>query len=119
MLEYFDKIDAQIKTANDGTRVKGKWQNDYNGPVNIKIIAPQPLKANELEMLPEGERTANWLKTWIAQAVYPRQELKDSSIIVYAGKQFLVYQTNDWFTDGSYYRVVMREITPDESRYRL
>ena len=118
MLEYFEKVSAVLKEALAGAYVNGKWlPGGFEADKDILIIEPQPVKANDLQMLPEGQRTANWLKTWIDESVLPRQGNNDSSIIVYKGKEFFTYQVNDWQIDGNFYRLFIREITDDESRY--
>jgi len=118
MLSVFDKSSATVKLADNGSYAKGEWTPSYNAATEIHIVTPQPLKANELQMLDAGERKSNYLKTWFDEKVIPREGLKDSAIVTYAGKDYLVYQVDDWNVQGNFYRIVMREITNDESRYR-
>lgn len=120
MIEFFDKVSASLFAANNGSYVKGVWSPNYSTiGTDVKIIAPQPANANDLQMLEEGERVLNHLKTWIQESVLPRQGAKDSAKIVYDSRTYLVVKTNDRLIDGGFYKIILKEITEDESEHRI
>jgi hypothetical protein len=118
MLEAFDfaLVTATIKRGKEGHYLDGVWIPSFEAPVTLQIIRPLPLRSQELEMLPDGERQLNYMKTYIEAAVKTRENLQDSDIISFEGKNYKVMQLSPYTLEGqTVYRVVIREIRIDET----
>ena len=116
MLQYFnaEKINAQFVKGDSGSYVDGVWTPVFNAAVDIKIIAPQPLTANDLQMLPSGEHVQNFVVTWLDSAIAETREYdKDADRIIIGSKTFKIFQVDDRTTLGKYYRCILREIRDD------
>jgi hypothetical protein len=114
MLQYFteEMVDAGF-IGGTGTYVKGEWVSTWAASVPIVIIAPQPLKANELDMLEDGERRSDYLTSWSETRVYPREAQQNSDRIVWDGDTYKVVQADNRATLGDFYRFVMRRLEPN------
>lgn len=118
MLEAFDfaLVPATISRGKAGRYVDGIWKPSFETPVVINIIIPLPLRSQELEMLPEGERQLNYMKTYVETSIKVRENLQDSDVITCAGKNYKVMQLSPYTIEGqTVYRVIMREIRIDET----
>lgn len=72
-------------------------------PTTIRIIAPQPVKADELQMLEDGERISDYVKTYTSSAVQNRETLT-----VY-GRVYKVVQVEDR-PIGEFRKIIMRRM---------
>ena len=117
MLEYFgdEMVDATLVKGVVGSRVKGVWVPGAPGAgVPIKMIAPQPVNARELQLLEDGEHVRNFVKTWTEADVTTRDNTRDADFIVYAGREFKVMQVENREPLGKYKKVFLHEKTIDE-----
>lgn len=117
MLEAFDfaLVNASILRGKDGHYLDGVWKQSFDNAVIIQIINPLPLRSNELQMLPEGERALNYVKTFVETDISVREDLKDSDLIVCAGKTYKVMQLSPYTLEGeTVTKVIMNEVKSDE-----
>ena len=114
MLRYFnqEKTTAQLIRGGVGSRVDGEWVPVFDAPVPIRIITPQPLSANDTQMLPDGEHVRDFLKAWHEEKVFPREGTKDADRLEYDGDRYQVFQADDRSTLGRFYAFVMRRLEP-------
>lgn len=113
MLGYFgaEMVTAVWYDGTAGTNVKGVWTPGTSAGQTIRIIAPQPVKANELENLPDGEHVADYVRTWTEKlAVSTRGGLSDSDLIAWDGKTYKVAQVDDREVLGGFVRVLMKKV---------
>jgi hypothetical protein len=118
MLEAFDfaLVSATIMRGKEGHYLDGVWRQLFDDPVTIKIINPLPLRSNELEMLPEGERALNYVKSFVETNIHIRDGAKDADLIVCQGKTYKVVQLSPYTLDGqTVNKVIMREVKADET----
>jgi hypothetical protein len=111
MLKYFnnEKITAQLIPGIDGQYVDGEWVPVFGPVVDIRIIAPQPITANDLVTLPDGEHVRDFVKTYTKEKVYPREDNEDADILFARGKFYKAYQVDDRAVLGKFYRIIMRK----------
>jgi hypothetical protein len=118
MLEHFSEefVPAQvIRKSGPGSFIKGIWVPDSDAvPESIRVIAPQPVNARELQMLPDGEHVRNYLKTWTEADVETREGELDSDKLDIFGTVYKVVQVENREPLGQYRKVFIREIRPDE-----
>jgi hypothetical protein len=112
MLSYFDAetVDATVTPGAAGTYTDGEWVPASGATVAIRIIVPQPVNENELQMLSDGEHVRNYRKTWTETRVFVRETDEDSDVITYDGKDYKVVQVDNRSVLGNFYRVMMREL---------
>jgi hypothetical protein len=109
MINLFPRVDAAIYRLANGVFADGKFTPDFDDPEDIEIIEPQPLRANDLQMLPEGERELNYLKTWTAADAQPGDR------VAYDERLFKVVQMDVRSEiDAGFSRLLIREIKADE-----
>jgi len=117
MLEYFagEMVDATLVKGVVGSRVKGRWVPGTPGAgVPIKMIAPQPVNARELQLLEDGEHVRNYLKTWTEAEVKTREQSVEADRLVIFGRTYRVMQVENREPLGKYRKVFIHEITADE-----
>lgn len=95
----------------DGVRKKAADPTE----TNVNAVLPQPLKAEEMQLLPEGARVSNYLKTWSRTQINPGHEIEWPS----EGVRFVVFQQDPWGSYGNFFRYVIRQIESDEEFNRL
>ncbi len=111
MLKYFnkEKIKAQLIPGDPGQYVDGEWTPEF-GPVSyIRIIAPQPITANDTVTLDDGEHVRDFVKTYTKEKVYPRESEENADVIFARGKFYKVYQVDDRAVLGKFYKIIMRK----------
>lgn len=116
MLSYFagEKISATLVRTSGGAYSDGIWVPSYPASSSVQIIAPQPMRSDELQMLPEGERKYNHRVTWIETSVHiwplvPGATSEKPDILLISGKFYKIMQIDDRSVLGNFYRVVLRE----------
>jgi len=116
MLSFFgdEMVSANLYRGSAGTYVNGEWIPDYDTPIPISIIFPQPLNQLQLQQLPEGERVSNFVQTWTKADVDVREGQINTDVIEYDGRFFLCFQLGDRTFSGQFKHVVLRERTADE-----
>lgn len=112
MMSYFgaEKREAQLAKGDSGSYVNGEWIPDFEATTDIIIIVPQPIKANELSMLPDGEKLSDYLKTYTEVKVMPRLGNVDSDKIIYDSRNYKVVQVDNRSELGNFYKVIMRKL---------
>ena len=113
MLGYFgaEMVDAVWRDGTAGSNVDGVWVPGSTTPVNIRIVAPQPMKADEMAKLPAGEHVSDYVVTWAETlALGTRDGLKDADTIEWDGKTYEVTQDSDRKVLGGFIRVVMKKV---------
>jgi hypothetical protein len=85
----------------DAYNAAGELVPGTDTDIPIKIIAPQPVKADELQMLEDGERISDHVKTWTDAAVQNRGK------ITVGGLDYKVVQVEDR-PIGAFRKIIMR-----------
>jgi len=75
----------------------------------VKIIAPQPVKADELEMLEGGERVSDYLKSYTHSTVQTRRGSIPADTITVYGEMYKVVQVENR-PIGEFRKFIMRRI---------
>lgn len=114
MLRFFEneKITVSLIRGASGTYVDGEWVPALDAAVDIRIIAPQPLSANDTQFIEDGEHIRSYLKSWSDTKVYPREGDRDADRIVFDGDTHKVTQTDNRSILGRFYAFVMRRLEP-------
>lgn len=97
MMPYFGfaMITATHFLGSDGAYVDGVWVPGANASTPIQIITPQPVKANELNMLDDGEHVSDYLKSWTAdERILTRDRNRDADMIGYDSEVYKVTQVS-------------------------
>ena len=113
MLSFFlsEMRDAQLLQGSAGSNVKGKWVNGATTPIDIRIIAPQPVKASDLVKLEDGEHLRDFVKTWTKRTdIFTREGNIDPDIIVWKTKSYRVSQVDDREELGAYIKIIMKRL---------
>jgi hypothetical protein len=115
MLRFFKKQKriAQIVRGLEGEYVDGEWVSDFANPADIKIIAPQPINANDTINLEDGEHVRDYLKTYTTEKVMTREESENADVIFWKGKAYKAYQVDNRNPLGNYYKIIMRREDPE------
>jgi hypothetical protein len=116
VLSYFEseKIDATLRVYAAGSRTKGQWTEGLPADTPVRIIAPQPVNANELQQLPSGDYVRNWVKTWLPNSVDPGTLTASSNRILIGSVSYRVYKVENRATLGNYYKAFMAEEKANE-----
>jgi len=116
LLSYFgdEMVTANLYKGDAGSYVNGEWIPDYDAPIPISIIFPQPLNQKQLLQLPEGERVQNFVQTWTTADVEVRELNRNTDAIEYNGEFFLCFQLGDRTFSGKFKHVILRQRTADE-----
>jgi len=114
MLQYFNELkrSATLRTFEDGSYVDGQYIKGIPSETPITLILPQPVKADELTFLPEGEHISNWLRTWIDKEflVKVRDFKKDSDELIIEGITFQNIQIDNRSDYGGFFRCFIKEV---------
>jgi len=113
VLGYFasETVSATWYDGVTGVNVKGVWVPGLASGVVIRIIAPQPVKANELTNLPDGEHVSDYVRTWAdTMSLTTRDGLKEADHILWDTKLYKVTQVDDREALGRYKRVTMKKV---------
>lgn len=87
-----------VKRKNAATvYVKGKAQVGATSNVSI-TTSVQPLKADEMELLPEGRRDSEAFRLYTSTELFPADETtgKNADVVVYNGKDYEVLSCARW-----------------------
>ena len=121
MLSHFndEKIAAVLRRSEGGTYVKGEWVAPTPTDTDVEIISPQPMTADELQMLPPGEQVRNYVKTWITSEVHLWSDtygptLENPDLLIVNSRSYKIVQINNRSILGNFYRAVMREEQANE-----
>jgi len=114
MLRFFtiEKTTVQLIRGGLGSYVDGEWVLGLEAPTPIRVIAPQPLSANDTQFLTDGEHVRDFLKSWYEGKVYPREGGDDADRILFDGDTYKVVQTDNRSILGKFYAFVMRRLEP-------
>lgn len=114
MLRFFgpEKITVSLIRGTSGAYVNGVWVPALDAGVPIRVIAPQPLTANDTQFIEDGEHVRSYLKSWSNPKVYPREGDIDADRILFDGDTYKVTQTDNRSILGRFYAFVMRKLEP-------
>jgi len=85
-------------TAGDYSDVTGKWEDSVPTPIEIKCNI-QPFKASQTLMLPEADRTKEWLNVWSTSPIQKANEGvggNDADTFAYEGNTYKVMAVSAW-----------------------
>jgi hypothetical protein len=110
MLEHFasEMTTATLIPGAAGNYVNGEWTPATDAGVTIKIIIPQPVSANDLNMLEDGEHLRDYKRTYSETQVSPRIGKVESDTIQVDGRDYKVVQVDDRDPRDNFYRIIMR-----------
>jgi hypothetical protein len=114
LLSYFsdEMTTAQLISGEASAYVGGVWVSSFAAATPISIIRPQPLIANDMQLLPDGEHVRDYLKSWSETRVFTREGDRDADRIEFDGDTYKVMQNDDRSLDGVFYGFVMRRTDP-------
>lgn len=96
-----------------GDYVEGAYVAGETETLTIEASV-QPASGKELQRLPEGERTSDYLSVWTQTELFGRQESKSPDRILVDGYTYEVALVNDWLSEGGYVHAVVQRL--DEPR---
>ena len=113
LLSYFmdEMVDATLYQYGAGSRdAEGKWTPGTETSSSIEVIAPQPVKADEIEQLPPGERISDYVKIWVYDTVTlsTRVDTADADEIEVNSQRYKVHQINHWESAGGFMAAILR-----------
>jgi len=98
-----------IERHNGGSWVEGRYIKSELENLSIKASV-QPLRPNEVKILPEHRRTAESVKIYSDTKLKTSDELNGSpaDVIVHDGKRFEVHSVANWSigTDIPHYKII-------------
>jgi hypothetical protein len=114
MLSYFtdEMTTVDLISGETGAYVDGVWVSSFAASVPISIIKPQPLTANDMQLVEDGEHVRDYLRSWSETRVYTREGGEDADRIEFDGDTYKVTQNDDRSLDGVFYGFVMRRLDP-------
>jgi hypothetical protein len=105
-------VSAQFEQGQAGSYVDGEWVASFAAATTVRIITPQPLTANDLQLLEDGEHVRDFIVTWARFKLMTREGDRDADRIVYDGDRYKAMQTDDRKVLGKFYRTVLRRLEP-------
>lgn len=114
LLSYFpdEMVTAQLTKGNTGSYVNGVWVPVFDAQGPVTIIRPQPLTANDLQLVEDGRHVRDYLVSWSETRVFTQERERDADKIDFNNDTYTVVQTDDRSLDGVFYRFVMRRDDP-------
>jgi hypothetical protein len=112
LLRSFPKITVSLVQGDTGTYVNGEWVLAPDAAVPLRVIAPQPLTANQAQLIPDGEHIRDYVRSWSESKVFPREGSRDADRIIWKGDTYKVMQADDRETVGGFYAFEMRRLEP-------
>ena len=92
-----------------GTWVEGVFTKGVQSILNVEASV-QPLRGNEIKLLPEHRRTAEAIKIYTETKMRTTDELNQlpADVITHDGKRFEIHKVENWFigTDIPYYKAI-------------
>lgn len=115
MLSYFPELMVTSQLIRDntgGTYVEGIYVAPAKDTTDLQMIAPQPIRENDLNMLADGERASDYRVTWVFADtdLHTRTKQHEADIITYDGKIYKVMQVNERDPIGNFRKVFIRDI---------
>lgn len=102
MLNWFQKMEFSVLTKT----VENFTVNEAQVVYETKGVI-QPMKAEELKIKPEGERSWKWWKLHCL----PNLELKTDDVVTYLAVQYRVMSKNDYSLYGYYEYDLVEDFT--------
>ena len=107
----------RVAVGFEGEYVNGEWVNgDLDITQPVQIIAPQPARASDLQMLPSGERSPDYLVSWTAYDLDTRTGTTESDVIEFEGNRYKVMDAEKRRL-GNFRKILLHLITHDEQEY--
>ena len=115
MLSYFtaQMVDATLYKYSAGSYdVDGVWVPGVESNSDIRVIAPQPLKADERVPVAEGESISDFVRIWVSTSlsVTTRRESEDPDQLLIGTNRYLAHQLDHWDEQGGFRSVVLRRM---------
>lgn len=114
-------VDATLTPLGTWEYVNGIWTEippeeppEEEPDYGIKIIKPQPVRAEDLSMMPAGEYVHNYLKTWTSAAIGLWGFGEAPYELSYNSKDYKVVQVDSWNEYDNFRRVIIREKKENE-----
>ena len=106
-------VTVSFERSEVGSHVDGRWVEGALELLSAQVSA-QPLRASEVNMLPEGRRNTETIKFYTETKFKTSDEKNgiNSDIIIYDGKKFEVMMVENWSigTDIPYYKAIGAKI---------
>ena len=89
-----------LRKSGGSYDVNDRWVEGVETPIEHKYTSVQPASAEDLKMLPEGERRDGMILIWDKEELIASLENSaiESDIIVYDGRRYKVIMVNAWKT---------------------
>ena len=115
LLQYFmdEMISATLYQYGAGsTDANGDWVPGSESSEPIDVIAPQPVKPDEIEMMEPGERISDYVKIWVEDTVTltTRNDTADADELVIDGNRYRVHAIPHWEFAGGYVAAILRRL---------
>jgi len=113
MMSFFDSemTDGTLISTGEGSNVKGVWTPGASTSTPIRIIAPQPVNANDLVNLGDGEHIQDHVLTWVDRVdVFTRDGDIDADRIGWNGRVYKVVHVDDRQELGQYMKIIMKRV---------
>ena len=90
----------------------GEWEPGIPITTPIRMIEPQPLREQDLNMLEDGERASDFRKTWIKTIweIKTREDNRDADTIEYGRFVFKVHRVETREGFGKFQQVILRNV---------
>ena len=112
MMPFFasEMVPATLTTyAADTYSTAGELVPGTSTATTIRIIAPQPIKADELQMLEDGERISDYVRTYSNADISTRVGTASADHLTVFGKNYKVVQVEDR-PIGEFRKIIMRRL---------
>lgn len=107
MIDMFSEDLTVIRTSKDGSYVLGKYVPGKESTFKIRGTV-EPLSAQMMMLLPEGERTKESIRIYTANELNTVDALngRKADVVCYRGKQYEVHLVKHWTSLIPHYAVV-------------
>jgi hypothetical protein len=116
LIRMFGKPCTILRQCKEGTYINGRW-TPTEAEKEIQIIASiQPMDGKTLQMLPEGERTAEMRKLFTTTKLLTVQEVgqKNADTILVDGCCWEVQRVEQWDPLLGHYKAIISRMNRQE-----
>lgn len=113
LLKYFksEMTDGVLYQYSAGSRdAEGRWVPGGESSTAIELVAPQPVRADEIQQLEPGERITDYVKTWVYDTIplSTRVGTSDADEVEVNSQRYKVHQINHWEAAGGFVAAILR-----------
>lgn len=104
-------VSLPVKRPAAGSFVAGRYVEV--APVALTVLASvQPLTGEDLEVLPEAERTSDAIEIFSIAELFPVNHTlnKLGDLVTYRGRDYRVRNVEQWDVNGNYFRSVATRV---------